>query len=284
VHIQHTGGYNTAIGTGSLSFNVAGSSATAVGHQAMLYANNTTSSFDNRNVALGFEALRGSTTPSANTGNLNTALGYQSLLSNSTGASNPMVCSPSNTVGSHNTADGAHALRFNTTGSDNTATGDSSLYSNTTGSSNTATGRRALFTNTTGDNNTAVGYLADVTMNSLTNATAIGYNAKVGASNSLVLGGTGADAVKVGIGTQTPSTTLEVIGQVKITGGSPGVDKVLTSDANGLATWQTPAPPAATEIAYIYNLTATTIAIEDDIPFDSNGSCPGLHTGGSMML
>lgn len=44
----------------------------------------------------------------------------------------------------------------------------------------------------------------------------------------------------VGIGTNSPDTKLEVAGQVKITGGSPGANKVLTSDANGLATWQTP--------------------------------------------
>lgn len=33
-------------------------------------------------------------------------------------------------------------------------------------------------------------------------------------------------------------------GQLKITGGSPGAGKVLTSDANGLASWQTPATSA----------------------------------------
>ena len=33
-------------------------------------------------------------------------------------------------------------------------------------------------------------------------------------------------------------TTVEVAGQVKIAGGSPGADKVLTSDADGLATWE----------------------------------------------
>jgi hypothetical protein len=43
-----------------------------------------------------------------------------------------------------------------------------------------------------------------------------------------------------GIGTQDPSAKLEVSGQVKITGGSPGAGKVLTSDGDGLATWQTP--------------------------------------------
>ncbi len=43
----------------------------------------------------------------------------------------------------------------------------------------------------------------------------------------------------VGIGTITPGAKLEVAGQVKITGGSPGLNKVLTSDADGLASWQT---------------------------------------------
>jgi len=44
----------------------------------------------------------------------------------------------------------------------------------------------------------------------------------------------------VGIGTTAPDAKLHVAGQVKITGGSPGADKVLTSDANGLATWTDP--------------------------------------------
>ena len=41
----------------------------------------------------------------------------------------------------------------------------------------------------------------------------------------------------VGIGTPNPGATLEVNGQVKITGGAPGQGKVLVSDANGLASW-----------------------------------------------
>jgi len=45
----------------------------------------------------------------------------------------------------------------------------------------------------------------------------------------------------VGIGTDTPGAKLEVAGQVKITGGSPAAGRVLTSDANGLATWSAPA-------------------------------------------
>lgn len=42
----------------------------------------------------------------------------------------------------------------------------------------------------------------------------------------------------VGIGTNAPSTTLEVNGQVKITGGTPAEGEVLTSDGTGLATWE----------------------------------------------
>ena len=42
----------------------------------------------------------------------------------------------------------------------------------------------------------------------------------------------------VGIGTTNPTTTLDVAGTVKISGGNPASGKVLTSDANGLASWQ----------------------------------------------
>lgn len=52
----------------------------------------------------------------------------------------------------------------------------------------------------------------------------------------------------VGIGTAAPGAKLEVAGQVKITGGSPGLGKVLTSDAAGLATWETPSGSTPTKI------------------------------------
>ncbi len=69
----------------------------------------------------------------------------------------------------------------------------------------------------------------------------------LGATENLAIGANNVEAIRVqangnvGIGTTTPGTKLEIAGQVKITGGTPGVGKVLVSDANGLASWQTPA-------------------------------------------
>jgi len=45
----------------------------------------------------------------------------------------------------------------------------------------------------------------------------------------------------VGIGTTSPQAKLDIAGQIKIVDGTQGAGKVLTSDDNGLATWQTPA-------------------------------------------
>ncbi len=57
----------------------------------------------------------------------------------------------------------------------------------------------------------------------------------------------------VGIGTNNPTAKLEVAGQVKITGGSPGAGKVLTSDATGLASWST----AANTFHTVFSVTGT---------------------------
>ncbi|GLR18812.1 hypothetical protein [Portibacter lacus] len=51
---------------------------------------------------------------------------------------------------------------------------------------------------------------------------------------------------RVGIGVTDPDAKLEVDGQIKIMGGSPGADKVLISDADGLASWGASPPPPAT--------------------------------------
>ena len=50
----------------------------------------------------------------------------------------------------------------------------------------------------------------------------------------------------LGIGTTDPTALFDVNGQIRIRGGVPGVGKVLTSDANGLATWETPSAGGGT--------------------------------------
>jgi hypothetical protein len=72
-------------------------------------------------------------------------------------------------------------------------------------------------------------------------------------------------------------------GQVQITGGSPGAGKVLTSDSNGLATWQTPSTSTTARlIGLSTNVFGTlsplipnvgdTIKISGEMAFKSGGS------------
>lgn len=56
-----------------------------------------------------------------------------------------------------------------------------------------------------------------------------------------------------GIGQSNPTAKLDVAGNVKIADGTQGTGKVLTSDANGLATW---AAPATTAPYYSFAATA----------------------------
>lgn len=248
-NLTMSGRWNTAVGASALRGNTTGGSNTAVGNKAL--ESSTTGS---GNAAVGDEALGDNTS-----GGSNTAVGSRALASNTTGQSNTAVGATAlavNTVGNGNTATG-YALPVNSTGSRNTADGHFALFSSTTGNENTAVGVGALMYNVTGSGNTAVGnmaggflgpagapggtnntfvgaYSGPGTTADITNATAIGYNAYVTASNSLVLGGTGADAVNVGIGLGAPTERLEVVGTVKATafiGSGAGLSGVVATPA-----------------------------------------------------
>jgi hypothetical protein len=202
-----TGAYNTATGINALKSNIAGGSNTAMGNSA-LYNNNA-----DYNPAVGSEALLNNTTGASNTatgdgalgsntaGGSNVGVGYEALYSNVGDYSGN---------GWYNTAVGTQALYSNTTGYDNVASGFGALYANAAGLLNSAVGLSALGLNTTGFDLTCVGFECGVDADALSNATAIGAHARVGASNSLVLGGAGQYAVKVGIGTTTPSNVFTV--------------------------------------------------------------------------
>jgi hypothetical protein len=119
---------------------------------------------------------------------------------------------------------GASAGYFNLA-NDNTFIGVSSGYNNSTGGENVFVGKNSGLSNNTGTRITLLGYNSNVT-NGLTNATAIGYSASVTANNSLVLGGTGTNSVKVGIGVTAPAAELEVNGYTKLGSTAPKVKMI----------------------------------------------------------
>ncbi|MBK7692302.1 MAG: tail fiber domain-containing protein [Bacteroidetes bacterium] len=80
------------------------------------------------------------------------------------------------------------------------------------------------------------------------------------------------NGANVGIGTSTPGAKLEVAGQVKITGGTPGAGKILTSDATGLASWTTPsASPINPGVVNKVAKYVTTSTIDDGSIYDASG-------------
>ncbi|MTI39096.1 beta strand repeat-containing protein [Fulvivirga lutimaris] len=133
-------------------------------------------------------------------GNFNAILGHQAGFSN-TGEQNVIVGKGAGGVNAsnNNVFIGNNAASTNSTGGLNTVVGS--------GAGTAAASGTAL---TTGANNTLIGANSGVGTNSLTNATAIGYNAIVNTSNAMVLGGTGANAVNVGIGTTMPGYNLDL--------------------------------------------------------------------------
>jgi hypothetical protein len=83
------------------------------------------------------------------------------------------------------------------------------------------------------------------------------------------------DGTNVGIGTTTPAAKLDVAGTLKITDGTEGAGKVLTSDAAGLASWTTPAVVSVNKIIDANANTKIQVeknANEDIIRFDIAGT------------
>jgi hypothetical protein len=221
---ETTGYHNTGVGYGTLAYDSTGNESTAIGYGVLYWSTKGI-----ENTGIGSWALAANTE-----GSDNTASGVRALYSNTTGGAN--------------TASGVNAIYSSTTGHYNTATGDEALYYNTDANGNTASGARALNlncqgvssgctanfnsalgyyagtssdganANVTGTNNTFLGaYSGPGTSTQLTNATAIGAKAVVSADNALVLGSINGvneatASVNVGIGTATPTTTLQVAG------------------------------------------------------------------------
>lgn len=96
-----------------------------------------------------------------------------------------------------------------------------------------------------------------------------------------------AQAQNVGINTSTPDAKLDVNGTFRVTDGTHGAGKLLTSDATGLASWQPPPPPSPNPVVWICcdlwmteNLDVSTYSNGDPIPKVTDAATwAGLTTG-----
>jgi len=208
-----TGTNNIGLGGGTLNKNTTGNNNVAVGSNSQI--SNVTGG---NNVSMGGQSLR------FNTGSNNVAMGNLSMFG---------VADLS--TGSFNLAAGPYSLHRYTSGGNNVGLGYNSLQNNSEGSNNVAIGVNSGSVITTGANNTFIGYGADATsasLNNINNSTAIGYLAKAGASNSIVLGGTGVSASNVVIGATIPTAVLDVRGSLF----TDGVPSFLIGDNEQAAT------------------------------------------------
>jgi hypothetical protein len=209
---------------------------TFIGYQAGYSAVNSTS--DGYNIAIGYRAL-----PVNTTGIGNYAIGYGAL--------------SKNTEGNSNMAFGLNALDNNTTGNYNTAVGIDTLINNATGSSNVALG---LFAgqNEMGSNAFYVNNIVESTTANDKNYSLL-YGKFSGVSGSL----TGQQLTVnglLGVGTTSPSNTLEVNGSGYFTGNLRGANITATGTLN-ITGNTTLANASTTELTVANRLTAGSLSV-----------------------
>lgn len=171
--------------------------------------------------------------------------------------------------GTANTGGGLLSLNGVTTGNVNTGWGSQALRGVTTGGGNVALGSNAGLTIAGGNYNTFLGTQSDAGSSGLNNATAIGGLAVVSADDSMALGN---DPVKVGIGTSTPGSKLDIVtyianGGVTFTGA--GLDDMTVG-----GTFLNRSPCS-------YTVTVNTPGAPDTFDWD-DGACGNSATGVSM--
>jgi hypothetical protein len=251
-----TGSFNVASGANTLASNTSGNKNSAFGNQSL--NQNTTGG---NNVGFGFSSLYSVTTASDNTA-IGTLAGYglttgarNTLLGSYAGAyfSTGNTSADNNTTGLNSVLIG-YDVRPLANGDDNeivisgyngtpgTTPGTIGWGSNSTSIGNTKTQKSRLYGALTVTANSAAanmtGTSSTIAAQNATTATFGGGDLNLTAGNAGTTGlggninltpGTSSTAANKGI--------VQINGQVKITGGSPGAGEVLMSDANGLATW-----------------------------------------------
>ncbi|MEK7607164.1 MAG: hypothetical protein AAB444_03155 [Patescibacteria group bacterium] len=105
-------------------------------------------------------------------------------------------------------------------------------------------------------------------------------NLYVRSTKNLILNDSSTGSVGIGTSAPTGGTKLDVVGSVRIADTTEGVNKVLTSNANGLATWQAPLwsnlsgfPAACTGGEFVTGVSSGTLTFTCASP-PSGGSSP----------
>ncbi len=249
--------------TGNNSF-AGGTHTTASGISSTAFGNNAsgeksfssgelTTASGARSTAMGFQttasggfstAMGGSTSAS---GDYSTAMGDGSIASGVNSTAMGSITTASGTIstamGYFTTASGDYstAIGFSTTssGENSTAMGNSTTAS---GKSSTAMGE---FSKAKSYGELAIGTLNDTLATAIQSSFAGDSNRVFTVGNGIVGNRKTAFVIQqngnIGINQRRPSEKLDIAGSIKIVDGTQGVGKVLTSDANGKASWQTAA-------------------------------------------
>lgn len=193
---------------------------------------------------------------SLTSGSYNAAIGTNAGLNLSTGVHNMLMGTYAGynlTGGSYNVGVGTFAVANAMNSQGNTAIGMSA--GRYIGSGGTAKNYNTMIGFTSGyypgnninnasvddENSTYIGaYSGNASTTPLTNANAFGYYATVMASNTMIFGGTGANAVRVGISTTTANAWLHLPAGLATTGFSPlkfTLGTLLTTPESGAVEW-----------------------------------------------
>lgn len=223
-----------------------GNGANANENQSIAIGTNANSSSSNQATSIGYNSTA--------SGYESTALGYGALSSNNSTMS----------LGHTAIASGyqSTALGYNSKSSNNStmAVGNESTAS--------------------GENSISIGVSSN---SSGENSAAIGYQATTSQSNAIVLGNSSNPNNKIGIGTNSPDERLHIVGKVKIADGTQANGYVLTSDANGVATWAS--PDIANNVAYaqLHKSSNENLNSFDGIYLQTSGEIYNLNVGSNYI-
>jgi len=269
---------STGVGSGTLTTNT-GTSVSAFGKSSL--RNNT------GNDTSGFGVL----TLQNNTGNNTSGFGYQALQNNEGANSSGLgVLALQNNIGSNTSGVGHQSLQFNS-GSYSSGFGKESLRFNkqsnasgfgsytlmyNNGSRNTAIGFEAGLGSgvqeLSNNDNTFLGAQTVFESSNIQNSTAVGANVALTDSNTVILG----NNANVGIGTSSPSSKLEVSGNVTATS--------FTGSLLGTATTASYVETAQTASYVETSQTASFVTTAQTASYIAAASIDGTVTSASFAL